>query len=1234
MSKLDSLLAQYESLSAAGDDQVSVAPVDKPPSTTRASSKLDDLLSKYGAEPTAAAPEQKPQIYKQNPFVSTVKSTTAGIANALAGQPLEDIGEAVGSKTLQEAGRSVRERMEGVQQENPSEIGSLEDIVKKPGAAVQTALGNLAPQIPLSMGGAYAGAKAGAMLPVPPQLKPITAAGGGILGAFAPNYFQEAAEMRGKQHETGAEDKSKAYLTAIPAAGLETASDVLIAGKFLPKAVKQSAIGGAVGKFAGEGLSETGSRLAHVGKQAAKGVLGEGATEYAQTALEQVGGGQDLSTEESQREREVSAALGAIGGGLVSGGLSTFDKRASEQQPDTEQTETPPQEPPPAPETQDVDNIPVTEDFAEVPTDTAQEPIIVPPESEQTSQDVYEAAAEADAFAENAKFNRLNDFVTQYQAKLDLGGIPTMVGKHLREAAIAAGTYGPKDRPDVVFEKLKAAVEAMKSPEQKIEEAGLQAREKLKDDIAAQYDGKPMGPAGRATTLSIDQGLSPEEQGAKEQKAAELEAEQQSVVDTDTGEVLTETPVTPTLDELVADYLQFPVETLQRQANLSTLTPEQREAIRIAKEQKIAEKEAQDALNQQETGAIYGGGSEQSEIRGEGERTAESGAGVPPEGQTDRNIPTTEEITTEPTIGDANGEGPDETAQTTSQEIDRAENARKLLVSALPSGDLNALTGKYNADNRAALIEALTGTRPAKSKATSSLLRRVFYEAAGVDLNQTIRGQEKQFSAWATQAQEEAATEAELEDAGITQKYPVDFAAHKEAAASRFNGRRELPENRDAQKKAYTEIQGMPIGIENPEGSVRKGKGWENVMKAHYGFFTGVKGADGDQLDLFVKPKLTQDALDNIQSVFVVDQINPSTKIFDEAKVMLGYKSLAAARKAYLENYTKGWRGLGAITEIPLADFKARIETGEAWDSPVAYTQDKTKTPGSRTPPKSTDELQNAIGKLGGIGREIADRSGFSDYKGRKYQYLFNKGGTAKTFDEMAEILRGYGYEVGGENDLIQKLTDSLNGTPFYTPEGFEAFAEYRGQEATSDEESRARNDFLAEVDASNISQDDKDAFREDVLNGDFDSERDYKLLGELIEKAELEEIDNIPGQFSRRAPMMQMDLFADSPGELTALQTKQQVADYAAQKDKKRQGNGAEPPPLFSDYPGFMGQTDIEDTQASLEDTFKAMGKFDKAPEIINHPDAERIRYVQDNFLDLLSELEKRQPSEFEIKC
>jgi hypothetical protein len=51
-----------------------------------------------------------------------------------------------------------------------------------------------------------------------------------------------------------------------------------------------------------------------------------------------------------------------------------------------------------------------------------------------------------------------------------------------------------------------------------------------------------------------------------------------------------------------------------------------------------------------------------------------------------------------------------------------------------------------------------------------------------------------------------------------------------------------------------------------------------------------------------------------------------------------------------------------------------------------------------------------------------------------------------------------------------------------------------------------------------------------------------------------------------------------------------------------------------------------------SLPDLFQSLGKFDKAPESINHPDAERIRYVQDNFLELLTELESNK--KVEIKC
>jgi hypothetical protein len=268
-----------------------------------------------------------------SPFTSTVKSTSAGILNSLAGQPVEDIGKLTGSEGLQSFGEGVREYSEGVQKANPSQINSLGDIVDKPGTAIKTALGNLVPQVPLSMAGAYAGAKTGASLPLPANLKPIAGAVGAGVGMFAPSYAQEYTEMRGKQNESGQEDIGKAALAAIPAAGLETAADYIGLGRLVPNGI------------AGDVLQEGASRLAHVGKQALKGAGAEAATEYAQTGLEQYGGNEDLTTDQAANERNVSAALGGIGGGMMRGGISAFDQRQTNLVPPAQEQPVVPEEP-------------------------------------------------------------------------------------------------------------------------------------------------------------------------------------------------------------------------------------------------------------------------------------------------------------------------------------------------------------------------------------------------------------------------------------------------------------------------------------------------------------------------------------------------------------------------------------------------------------------------------------------------------------------------------------------------------------------------------------------------------------------------------------------------------------------------------------------------------------------------------------------------------------------------
>ncbi len=152
---------------------------------------------------------------------------------------------------------------------------------------------------------------------------------------------------------------------------------------------------------------------------------------------------------------------------------------------------------------------------------------------------------------------------------------------------------------------------------------------------------------------------------------------------------------------------------------------------------------------------------------------------------------------------------------------------------------------------------------------------------------------------------------------------PVDEAAH-EAATSPTN---DLAEPSEAQKEAGNYKKGRPkhsglqIAIENPEGSIRtgvdeKGNQWTSKMNHHYGDITGTKGADGDALDVFIKP-----GTEKSDNAYIVDQINPKTGTFDEHKIMLGFDNQSEAEKAYLSNYDKDWKGLGGITEVDIDTF-------------------------------------------------------------------------------------------------------------------------------------------------------------------------------------------------------------------------------------------------------------------------------------------------------------------------
>ena len=144
-----------------------------------------------------------------------------------------------------------------------------------------------------------------------------------------------------------------------------------------------------------------------------------------------------------------------------------------------------------------------------------------------------------------------------------------------------------------------------------------------------------------------------------------------------------------------------------------------------------------------------------------------------------------------------------------------------------------------------------------------------------------------------------------------------------------------------AQKKAgnykmgHLRLDGYNITIENPKGSVRrgtdsKGNEWKNTLNNDYGYIRGTKGVDGDHIDVYLSDNPAEG------NVFVIDQVNPETREFDEHKVMYGFNSEEEARNAYLANFSEGWKGLGTITEVTKDEFRKWIDSSHRKTKPFS----------------------------------------------------------------------------------------------------------------------------------------------------------------------------------------------------------------------------------------------------------------------------------------------------------
>lgn len=173
----------------------------------------------------------------------------------------------------------------------------------------------------------------------------------------------------------------------------------------------------------------------------------------------------------------------------------------------------------------------------------------------------------------------------------------------------------------------------------------------------------------------------------------------------------------------------------------------------------------------------------------------------------------------------------------------------------------------------------------------------------------------------------------EIEPLTGTRKAPATAETREDIAAAEA---KVAAEPTEAQKEAgnyakgHVKVQGLDVTIENAKGQVRTGRDadgneWSVDMPAAYGYVKRTTGADGEQVDVYLGDEPQAD------TVFVIDQTDADTMVFDEHKVMVGFPDADAARATYEAGFSDG-RGadrLGGMTAMSMDEFKGWLKKGD-----------------------------------------------------------------------------------------------------------------------------------------------------------------------------------------------------------------------------------------------------------------------------------------------------------------
>lgn len=185
--------------------------------------------------------------------------------------------------------------------------------------------------------------------------------------------------------------------------------------------------------------------------------------------------------------------------------------------------------------------------------------------------------------------------------------------------------------------------------------------------------------------------------------------------------------------------------------------------------------------------------------------------------------------------------------------------------------------------------------------------------------------------------------------------------------------------------------------------------------------------------------------------------------------------ALSKATNAALKDAFYGAVGVSGNSEAAKASaFKQWATTGLLPTAVESHRANQKVVPINRNVVQDSDDLLAAIAKEGGLKRSSAKANGIDKaafkLRGTNIGLVFNEGSRSKTFDEMAEVLRGHGFDVSGENALLAQVSRAVNqGEKIYnavgselhaTPEGddqFESDKHFLLQDAAFDPEYQAQ---------------------------------------------------------------------------------------------------------------------------------------------------------------------------------